>query len=43
MPATRLQGRRALHPPVFRTRERAFKQYEKALAWEKANIDRLLK
>jgi hypothetical protein len=43
MPATRLQGRRALHPPVFRARERTFKHYDRALAWERANIDRLLK
>lgn len=43
MPATRIAGRRALHPPVFRSRERAFKHYERAIAWEKANLDRLLK
>lgn len=43
MPTTRISGRRALHPPVFRARERAFKHYEKAIAWEKANLDRLLK
>jgi hypothetical protein len=43
MPATRVAGRRALHPPEFRTRERVFRQYDKAIAWEKANLDRLLK
>ena len=43
MPATRVAGRRALHPPEFRTRERAFRQYDKAIAWEEANLDRLLR
>ncbi|MBI2391835.1 MAG: hypothetical protein HYV09_19750 [Deltaproteobacteria bacterium] len=43
MPATRIAGRRALHPPAFRERERAFRHFERALAWEKANLDRLLK
>jgi hypothetical protein len=43
MPATRENGRRKLHPPEFRARERAYRQYERAVAWEQANLDRLLK
>ena len=36
-------GRRMLHPPVFRERERVFRDWERALAWEKAHIGRLLR
>lgn len=43
MPATRVGGRRMLHPPEFRAREKTFKHYDRAIAWEKANLDRLLK
>jgi hypothetical protein len=43
MPATRVAGRRMLHPREFRERERSFKHYEKSIAWEKANLDRLLR
>ncbi len=43
MPATRVAGRRILHPAEFRAREREYRHYEKAIAWEKAHIDRLLK
>jgi hypothetical protein len=43
MPATRVDGRRKLHPPEFRARERAYRQYERAVAWEQTNLDRLLK
>ncbi|MGZ3474337.1 MAG: hypothetical protein ACXWUG_08600 [Polyangiales bacterium] len=43
MPATRVGGRRMLHPAEFRAREKAFKGYDKAIAWEKANLDRLLR
>ena len=28
-------GRRSVHPPEFRKRERLFRDYEKAVAWEK--------
>jgi hypothetical protein len=43
MPATRVGGRRMLHPPEFRVREKTFRQYDRAVAWENANLDRLLK
>jgi predicted metal-dependent hydrolase len=35
-------GRRRLHGPDFRERERAFDRYAEAIAWEQANLDRLL-
>lgn len=43
MPATRGKGRRNLHPPEFLERERQFRNYERALAWEKRHIARLLR
>ena len=43
LPATRVAGRRMLHPSEFRDRERTFRFYERAIAWEKAHLDRLLK
>jgi hypothetical protein len=43
MPATRVAGRRLLHPREFRARERTFRHFERAVAWEKAHLDRLLK
>lgn len=43
MPATRVAGRRKLHPVEFRVRERKFRHYDKAIAWENANLDRLLR
>lgn len=43
IPSSRGGGRRLLHPPVFRARERLFRDYERALAWESAHIDRLLR
>jgi hypothetical protein len=43
MPATRVAGRRMLHPAEFRIRERKFRHYDKAIAWENANLDRLLR
>jgi hypothetical protein len=47
MPATRgPQGegaRRMLHPPEFLERERAFRQHDRAVAWEKAHLGRLLR
>jgi hypothetical protein len=36
-------GRRMLHPPSFLERERMFRDYERAIAWEKAHIGRLLR
>jgi hypothetical protein len=35
-------GRRSLHGPEFRARERLFPRYDEAIAWEQANLDRLL-
>lgn len=43
MPHTRRPGRRSLHPPEFRERERELRQYERAAAWEKAHLARLLR
>lgn len=43
MPATRGTGRRLLHPPEFRERETEFRNHERALAWEKAHLHRLLR
>jgi hypothetical protein len=31
-------GRRSVHTPEFRKRERLFKEYEKAVSWEKRNL-----
>jgi hypothetical protein len=42
MPATRVNGRRLLHPAEFRARERGYRHYDRAVAWERANLDRLL-
>ena len=33
----------SLHPPALLQREREFKHYERALAWEQKNIGRLLR
>jgi hypothetical protein len=35
--------RRILHPPGFRERERAFHYFERAIAWEKRHLGRLLR
>ena len=43
MPVTRGEGRRLLHPPEFREREREFRKHDRALAWEKAHLHRLLR
>jgi hypothetical protein len=43
IPSTHGGGRRMLHPPMFRERERMFRDYERALGWEKAHISRLLR
>jgi hypothetical protein len=34
---------RSLHPPELLQREREFRHYERALAWEQKHIDRLLR
>ena len=36
-------ARRVLHPPEFLEREREFRNYDRALAWEKRHIGRLLR
>ena len=42
--AARSRGqRRVLHPPEFLERERLFRKYERALAWERQHIGRLLR
>src|SRR6185503_16682465 len=43
IPSTHGSGRRMLHPPMFVERERMFRDYERARAWEKAHIGRLLR
>jgi hypothetical protein len=43
IPSSQGKGRRMLHPPAFRERERAYRDYERASAWEKAHIGRLLR
>jgi hypothetical protein len=43
MPSTHPPGRRLLHPPEFREREREFRHHERALAWERAHLHRLLR
>jgi hypothetical protein len=35
-------GRRELHGPAFRARERQYERYDEAIAWERENLDRLL-
>jgi len=36
-------GRRTLHPPEFLEREREFRNFERALDWERRHISRLLR
>src|SRR6267142_1461475 len=42
IPASRGPGRGLLHPPEFRLREEQFRHYERAIAWEKSHIGRIL-
>jgi predicted metal-dependent hydrolase len=39
----RENGRRRFHTPEFLAEERTFPDYDRACAWEKANLDRLLR
>jgi hypothetical protein len=43
IPASRGVGRSLLHPPAFREREREFRHFDRAIAWEKKYIGRLLR
>jgi hypothetical protein len=43
IPHARGGARRMLHPPEFFEREREFRHYERALAWEKRHLARLLR
>jgi hypothetical protein len=43
IPASRGLGRVNFHPPEFRTREKEFRHFERAMAWEKRHIGRLLR
>jgi len=42
-PPRTVGGRKIVHTPEFRAAERAFPDYGRAIAWEKANIHRLLR
>jgi hypothetical protein len=42
VPATEANGRRIVHGPAFRRRERAHPDFQRALAWERLNIRLLL-
>jgi hypothetical protein len=43
IPQSQGSGRRMLHPPIFQARERLFRDFDRAIAWEKAHIGRLLR
>ncbi|HTJ85324.1 MAG TPA: hypothetical protein VL400_26585 [Polyangiaceae bacterium] len=43
IPATVEGKRRNLHPPRFMEREQIFRDYDRALSWERAHIHRLLR
>jgi hypothetical protein len=43
VPPVRMGGQMSLHPPEFLRREREFRHYERAIAWEEAHIARLLR
>jgi hypothetical protein len=43
VPPLRVGGQTILHPPEFLRRERLFRHYERAIAWEEAHIGRLLR
>ncbi|MGC4087460.1 MAG: hypothetical protein QM756_06135 [Polyangiaceae bacterium] len=43
VPAQRVGRRTLLHSPEFCSREREFRHYERAMAWERKHIDRLLR
>jgi hypothetical protein len=43
IPSSQGSGRRMLHPPIFMARERLFRDFDRAMAWERAHISRLLR
>ena len=43
IPPVRVAGQMLLHPPEFLRKEREFRQYERAIAWEESHISRLLR
>jgi hypothetical protein len=43
VPAPQSNGRHAFHCARFRAQERAHPDYERAVAWERANLDKLLR
>ena len=43
VPPIRVNGHLQLHPPEFLRRERNFRHYDRAIAWEEAHITRLLR
>lgn len=43
LPPKTQSGRRELHGPVFKAREREFQDYDAALRWEREHLDRLLR
>lgn len=42
-PAAKAGRRRLLHPPEFQAREAQFRNHERALAWQRKNLSRLLR
>ncbi|MGH7298584.1 MAG: hypothetical protein ACRELB_26830 [Polyangiaceae bacterium] len=43
IPGSRGLGRVNLHPPEFKAREKEFRHFERALAWERRHVGRLLR
>ncbi len=43
IPSSHGSGRRMLHPPQFMARERMFRDFDRAIAWERAHVGRLLR
>jgi hypothetical protein len=43
IPASRGEKRTLRHPPEFVEREKQFRHFERALAWERAHLARLLR
>jgi hypothetical protein len=43
VPAVSVGGKKVLHPPAFEQRERMFRDFDRALAWEQAHVRRLLR